>query len=131
LEEAPLTAPPAGREFKTAAADMAVGQFSKEGIMTPNITEESASLAVRSLSALPNFPEDPVARAEIGNLILRMCTTAEEAQWLVRRTFDLWSQWEGPRELRAILCARFKPKDGIEVNYSRVFADGIVPSEKP
>jgi hypothetical protein len=99
--------------------------------MTKPITEESASLAVRSLSALPNFPADPVARAEIGNLILLMCSTAQEAQWLVRRVFDLWSQWEGPRELRAILCAHFKPKNGIDVNYSQLFADGIVPPEKP
>jgi hypothetical protein len=94
------------------------------------ITEEEAYAAVMTLSVLPYFPAGQAAHMVVADLIMRMCNTGEQAQWLVRRAMDLWSKWEGPRELRGLMCSRFKPKDGIEVNYSALFPDGI-PSEKP
>jgi len=95
------------------------------------ITDQAASIAVSKLSVLPYFPADKPARAMIINLLTRMVSTDEQLDWLVERTCDLWSKWEGIRELRALYCARFKPKDGVEINYSGVFPDGIVPPEKP
>jgi len=99
--------------------------------MTEPITDADSYAAMAALSALPYFPSDPIAQTEIANQIRLMCKTDDQAQWLVQRTFELWSKWEGPRELRAIFCARFKPQDGVEVMRSAVFEDGIVPAEKP
>lgn len=94
------------------------------------ITEDEATVAVLSLAGLPFFPAEEPARAMIADLLMRMCRTGGELQWLVRRVFDLWKKWEGPRELRATYCAKFKPQDGIEA-ISGLFPDGIVPPEKP
>lgn len=33
--------------------------------------------------------------------------------------------------MRALLCSAYGPSDGIEVNFTSLTKDGIVPSEKP
>ena len=82
------------------------------------------------LASLPYFPSEDIARAAIAKQVASMCRDLDQARWLMDRALQLWTKWEGPRELRALLCARHKPHDGIEVNLSTVFPDGI-PSEKP
>ena len=95
------------------------------------ISEEAAIGGMLGLSVLPFFPTDPPARGMIVDELRDMCSNEEQLKWLVKRTVKLWSKWESLRELRAILCARFKPADGFEVGYSSVFPEGIVPPESP
>lgn len=90
------------------------------------ITEALAS-CVGNLGTLKFFPSDPDSRAAIGTLVLDMCSTPEQAEWLGKRMIVLFNEWPGPQELRACFCSRFRPRDGIEL-YSRAYADGI-PSE--
>lgn len=94
------------------------------------INVKRASESIGRLAILKFFPADNVARAEILKLICEMASTNEQIDWLVNRARSLWNEWEGPRELRAILCSKFRPADGIEA-YSQLaqFADGI-PAEK-
>jgi len=94
------------------------------------ISKEEAFAGMITLSVLPYFPSEDPARAVIVKLLMRMCDRTEHLEWLVERTIDLWSQWQGPRELRAIYCSKFKPADGLEAT-STIYPNGIVPGEKP
>jgi hypothetical protein len=76
------------------------------------------------LTLLKFFPSDPVARLELAKLVGRMASTEQQVEWLVQRTLDLHSEWPGPHELRAIMCSRFKPADGINA-VSSFYPDGI------
>ena|SRR5690348_2698708 len=48
---------------------------------------------------------------------MAMCTLEEQATWYARALAE-WDEWEGPHELRALFCRRFKPKHGI-IAYTR------------
>lgn len=63
---------------------------------------------------LKYWPSDPATRAEIGGLLARMVPHREALQWLVRVMVDRIGEWPGPAELRALLCTRYRPADGIE-----------------
>jgi hypothetical protein len=91
------------------------------------ITDKDAAGATRALEALVFFPAAYEAQVAIAEQIARMCTTAEQSDWLVGRMLELYTRWPGPREMRAVFCSRYEPKDGIEVD-SGVYADGV-PSE--
>lgn len=84
---------------------------------------------VLKLTALKFFPGEPQARLAIIEQLGEMCESDEQVEWLVKRMLKLYAEWPGIGELRAVLCSKFKPKDGFE-SYSLTFPDGI-PSEKP
>jgi hypothetical protein len=93
-----------------------------------------AAGAVRGLAAMGGFfpPErDAEARAVIGDLLLRMCGTAEQCQMLVRKAVQLYSGaggWEkcGMVGLRQILSAVTVPKDGVVLHTgSEMFPGGL------
>jgi len=88
-------------------------------------------LIVADLVALKFFPSDEDGRLAVIMLIARMTDMNEErAEWLVKRTLELFDEYPGPRTLRAILCKRFKPADGIEAkHYSKEYPNGL-PDEK-
>jgi hypothetical protein len=94
------------------------------------IDVKKAMGTVGRLSVLKFFPADEIAKTEIVALVCRMAKTDEQIEWLVSRVQQLWNEWEGPRELRAVFCSKFTPADGIDA-YSQLsrFADGI-PGEK-
>ncbi len=82
------------------------------------------------MALLKFFPADDFARAELVSMVCEMASTNEQIEWLVKRARNVWNQWEGPSELRALFCSKYKPADGVEC-YSALpqFADGI-PSER-
>lgn len=84
--------------------------------------------ALGSLSLLRFFPADEEARAMLGEILAAMCPNDEACEWLVRRTLELHNEWPGPVELRAILCSRYPPADGVDA-YSSVWPEGIPPSK--
>jgi hypothetical protein len=81
------------------------------------------------LAILKFFPSDDQARTAIFNLVCSMATTEDQVRWLVKRTVALHNEWPGPKELRAVFCSKFKPRDGVEA-HSQIYLEGI-PSEKP
>lgn len=91
------------------------------------VSTDEAAAAVSELAMLRYFPGDPGTRAAITALLVRMCSTSAQLDWLVRRTLELHNDWPGPIELRAVFCSKFQPKDGFEA-WSEAFPDGV-PSE--
>lgn len=81
------------------------------------------------MSAIPFFPEGDDALLAIAEDMADLCHNEEQAQWLAKRMRQLYTKWPGVPEMRAVFCAKFKPRDGIEA-FSTVYLDGI-PSEKP
>lgn len=88
--------------------------------------------AVERLSCLAMFPSSDGARTEIMRLVDRMVSDETQLEWLVRTMVDQVGEWKGTKELRAILCTRFKPADGIEA-YSELpgFRAADIEAEKP
>jgi hypothetical protein len=80
------------------------------------------------LTLLRFFPSDESARLAIVRMVGEMAANEEQVRWLVRRTLDLWNEWPGPLELRAVFCSRFKPRDGKNA-YSERFTNGIPAAE--
>jgi hypothetical protein len=80
---------------------------------------------VMELSALPFFPPEDAARLAIARIVGDMASNEDQVRWLVRMmTSGLYAKWEGPAELRAVFCMKFKPRDGIEA-LSTAFPDGL------
>jgi hypothetical protein len=94
------------------------------------IDTQQATRDLARLSVLKFFPADQTARTEIMLMACKMAQANADIAWLANRCLELWNEWEGPREMRAVFCSRFRPADGIEA-YSQLprFSDGI-PSEK-
>ena len=83
------------------------------------------------LALLKYFPagNDAVMEALL-ILVGDMCRTEAEVEWLVKRmTSGIYAEWPGPQEMRACLCSRYRPKDGINA-YSTVYPDGLPPSKE-
>jgi hypothetical protein len=93
------------------------------------LTAECATRAVNRLALMAFFPGDPEVRAALVDIVMEMCETRDQLDWLVARALKLYAKWPGIAELRALYCSRWKPLDGVEV-YSSIYLDGI-PSERP
>ena len=86
---------------------------------------ESIVDIVMELSILPFFPAEDAARIAIVRMVGAMAANEDQVRWLVNiMTSGAFSKWEGPAELRAVFCMKFKPKDGIEAT-SAVYPDGM------
>ena len=80
---------------------------------------------VMELAILPFFPPEDPARMAIARMIGAMASNEDQVRWLVRTmTSGAFSKWEGPAELRAVFCMKFRPKDGIEAT-SAIYPDGM------
>jgi len=93
------------------------------------IDVRKATEKIAELGMLPFFPTEQNARTGVIGIVCSMADDNHQVDWIIRRCLQLWSKWEGPSELRAVFCSKFKPKDGIDV-FSQLpqFLDGI-PSE--
>ena len=97
------------------------------------LTPETAALVVAGLcETLDHAPKNEVGKAIITSALLSMCSTAEQATWLVQRACMLHVKWStcGVPGLRQILCSRYAPKDGITVSFTEAYPEGV-PSEHP
>lgn len=83
---------------------------------------------VESFDALEFFPRDSAAaKAAVIKLIAAMVGTVEQLAWLQSAMLNRVGRWHGPKELRAVFCTRFRPADGLEVEYSTVA--GFTPAD--
>jgi hypothetical protein len=94
------------------------------------ITPGSVSAAVKSLGALAFFPQDQPSQTIIGDALAAMCPSVESLRYVVRRAVALYRCWDkcGVPGLRQIVCARYRPADGIESRPTDEFPEGL-PSE--
>jgi hypothetical protein len=92
---------------------------------------EIVDRTIGRLALMKFFPaSDVVARATVMAELMEMCANDEQVEWIGKRMSALYTEWPGLRELRAVFCSKFKPRDGIEVNSTDArFIDGI-PSER-
>lgn len=88
--------------------------------------EDDLDIAIANLSICKFFPADAAARAAIRMFLVRICPDAEALDWLVRTVMNRIGEWPGPLELRAILCTKFRPADGIEADST---IKGLTPSD--
>ena len=78
------------------------------------IDRKTCMAAVAKMTMLRYFPADPVAQGEIGSFLQRMVDKPEHLSWLTDMMMNHVEEWQGPKELRGLLCSRFRPLDGIE-----------------
>ena len=98
------------------------------------VNVKQAADKIAELALMRFFPSEPQAKSALVRMVCEMAQTNEQVDWLVRRALALYTDWPGPRELRALFCSRWKPADGIEA-YSTVYiadeSGGGFPSETP
>lgn len=82
--------------------------------MRPN--DQQIIEAVTRLTCLAMFPTNPAAHKEIMRLIARMVPTVDALEWLIVTMIDRVGEWKGTAQLRGLLCTRFKPADGVEMD---------------
>ena len=80
-----------------------------------NADLEAANTRFQMLSY---YPPSPSAQAAVMELLAKMCPHKEALEWLVDTMLNRVGTWKGPMELRGVLCWKFKPADGEEVNSS-------------
>ena len=97
----------------------------------PGITAEQAMIAIERLAVrMLMVPAGEFAHVELaGDLIELVCDT-EELDWLVREATRRYPNWPGMRELRALYCAMFSPRDGVLVE-SAVYEGGFPQIAEP
>jgi hypothetical protein len=71
--------------------------------------------AVDSLAMFKFFPHGEHTRDEIAALLGRICHSEERLAWLIRRAVQVYNEWPGPAELRALYCECWTPADGVRV----------------
>lgn len=84
--------------------------------------------AIDKMAMLKFFPIAPGTRAAIMELIGELCQDDSQVEWLAGRVVELYNEWPGPAELRAVYCSRWRPRRGPD-SASAVYLEGI-PSEK-
>ena len=90
-------------------------------------TQEVVTI-LSKLACLNFFPADDGGRVGIVAEVLRMASNIEQVRRLVDEMLRLYNNWPGPAEMRVCFCCLVgRPRDGVEMNVSEVFAQGIVP----
>lgn len=78
---------------------------------------------IDALSILRFFPKEARERAQVIGILHRMCNNQRELYWLLDRALIAWNDWPGPRDLRALFCTKFRPRDGVYVSFAQPFGD--------
>ena len=93
----------------------------------PGVTAEQAMITVERLAVrMPMVPAGEFAHVELARELLDMVCDSEDLEWLVREAPRRYATWPGMREIRALYCAKFSPRDGVVVA-STVYENGIIP----
>lgn len=80
------------------------------------ITEQNLNDANGQLKMLSYYPTDAETQAAIMRLLAKICPHVEALEWLVNTFVDRIGKWHGPAELRAVLCWKYRPSDGVELD---------------
>lgn len=84
--------------------------------------------AVHDLALLKYFPSAENDRTAVARLLGRIVgeNNLVGLRWLVDTMLNRVGEWNGPVELRAVYCTRYRPADGVEADakYSNGFTAG-------
>jgi hypothetical protein len=96
------------------------------------LREDMAAVLVEALCQNLAFAPDAVGQGLVVTALMEMCSTEDQAKFVVSRACSLHTKWEtcGIRGLRQILCSRFVPKDGLSLSSTEAYPDGI-PATRP
>ncbi len=75
---------------------------------------------VAKLCLLKFFPNESAGRLALMEIIGGMASDEDQVRWLVKSALAIYDEWPGPRELRALFCSRWTPRDGIKA-YSQIY----------
>ncbi len=95
----------------------------------PGVESVLVSLAVEEFACVDaslRRPSERRGRLAVARQLQEFVCDPEELAWLVREAPLRYPAWPGIREIRALYCGRFSPRDGVVVA-SRVYEDGIIP----
>lgn len=70
---------------------------------------------VGSLGTMKYFPSDPIVKVALAQLMSDLTDDENAVRWLVKKLRTEYAEWPGEREVRAVFCERFRPKDGIVI----------------
>lgn len=75
----------------------------------------AAEQGADDLDAMPDYFAK-TGRTVIAEALVKMCSTAEQVQWVVGRAVELFRSWRecGVPGLRQVLVSRYRSRDGIE-----------------
>lgn len=82
------------------------------------LTESEVKTYGARLTLLKFFPADPIARAMIVDFLAKLTGQKDRLEWLIMALVNHVGEWPGPKEVRGILCSRYKPADGIKAECS-------------
>src|SRR5262249_35970800 len=78
------------------------------------LTHEQAAQGAARLAVCKGYPNDPIVRAEVADMLMEMVEHPDQLEWLLKTMRDCVGDWPGPRELRAVYSYKFRPLDGNE-----------------
>ena len=81
---------------------------------------ENIAEIVAKLCLLKFFPNESSARVALMEIIGGMASNEDQVRWLVTSALAIYDEWPGPRELRALFCSRWTPRDGVKA-YSQMY----------
>ncbi len=94
------------------------------------VNVKAVSDMMDELAVLKYFPGVEQARVALVRVTCEMADNDDQVRWLMSRmTSGIYAEWPGVREMRALFCSRFNPRDGINA-YSSVYPDGIPADPK-
>lgn len=82
------------------------------------LTEAEVKSYAARLTLLKYFPADPIARAMVVDFMAKLTGQKDRLEWLIAALVNHVGEWPGPKEVRGILCSRYKPADGVEAECS-------------
>ena len=98
------------------------------------LTEKEAIAALTLLCGTLGWPPEAGARGLIVKAMMTMCSTKEQAMWMVERAAELYTRWPdcGIRGLRQILSSdlRYLPADGVTISCTEAYPEGIPSTRK-
>lgn len=80
---------------------------------------KAARQAAEALAAIPGCQCTESALTFLADDLLSMATNPKQLVWLVKEARLTFTEFPSPRELRALFCAKFEPRDGIEIHDER------------
>lgn len=88
--------------------------------MVETLDVGSVARKAGELALLKFFPTNDVALTKLVGVICDMASSQDQVNWLVDSAIALYNEWPGPRELRALFCSRWNPRDGVKA-YSQIY----------
>lgn len=93
------------------------------------VSKEGLDWCVAKLSLLRFFPSDPLFRAALVEELAHIAHSDQRLEWLAKRTMQLFQDWPGIHELRAVYSSRYTPIDGNSVDSVAYFHQDGIPAE--